>query len=242
MGTQVMDLSLLLPTRKRIHNVKRLLESIHKTMSHSTKIEVIFYVDNDDEDSQDYLEDCRDLYEESLCIEWIIGPRIAHMGKMTNLLYERSKAKIVGLIGDDVVFRTIDWDTSILNEFAKYKDNILYLGNIDLLNDNIFCHPFMHKSWVDVVGYLVPDFKGDYIDTFLYDVATRIGRAVRLPIVIEHMHFSHPTPKAVMDDVMREKLTRCYNSGKPSNVEFDESKVARDEAVAKLTKYIEENK
>lgn len=233
-------ISLILPTRQRPNNVRRLLQSIHKTMDIEYPLEILFYIDSDDEESEDVMEEIQEKYKEYIYIDWINGPRIAHMGRMTNLLFEKSKGNIVGLIGDDVVFRTIGWNHLVSTEFSKYDDEIVYVGGDDLLNYNLFTHPFMSRKWVEVVGYLVPEFKGDYIDTFLYDVATRIGRAVRLPIVIEHLHFSNN--KASMDEVMKEKLARCYSSGKPSNVEFDESKAQRDLAVEKLIKYIEDYK
>ena len=45
-----MKISLIIPTRKRISNVKRLVESVYNTAQDIKNIQLMFYVDDDDND------------------------------------------------------------------------------------------------------------------------------------------------------------------------------------------------
>ena len=48
-----MKISILVPTRKRVQNVKRLIESVYNTAQNIKNIELLFYVDDDDQDTID---------------------------------------------------------------------------------------------------------------------------------------------------------------------------------------------
>lgn len=197
-------ISLLLPTRQRPNNLRRLVDSINATKA-SEMIELVTYIDEDD-DSYDDLE---------LDITWHIvhGPRningLVNLSAMWNACFEESCGDILMHCGDDIVFRTEGWDFEVVQAFAQTPDNILFAFGRDGYQDgNDFgTHGFIHRKWVETVGYLFPPlFVSDFNDTFLNDVAKSIGRHVEIPIYTEHMHYI--MGKAEVDQNTRERLER----------------------------------
>ena len=72
---------------------------------------------------------------------------------------------------------------------------------------NFGTHGFIHRNWVDTVGYFVPPyFSSDYNDTWLNDVANMIDRRIYVDIKTEHMHPAFN--KGPMDQTHIERLQR----------------------------------
>ena len=51
-----MKISLIIPTRKRVSNVKRLIESVYNTVQDISNVQLMFYVDDDDTDTVSFFE------------------------------------------------------------------------------------------------------------------------------------------------------------------------------------------
>lgn len=197
-------ISLLLPTRQRPDNLKRLVDSVNDTRN-TEAIELVTWIDDDD-DSYDDLE---------LDITWwkIRGPRMlggqVNLSMMWNECYAEACGDIVMHCGDDIVFRTQSWDTIVYEAFEAYPDKILFAYGRDGYQDgNQFgTHGFVHQKWIEAVGYLFPPlFVSDFNDTFLNDVAKLVGRHVEIDIYTEHMHYING--KAEIDQNTRERLER----------------------------------
>ena len=93
--------------------------------------------------------------------------------------------------GDDIVFRTKEWDRILQEKFNEFEDNIVFVFGDDGSphNGTFGTHGFIHRKWVETVGYFVPPyFSSDYNDTWLNEVAQKINRHVHIPILTEHMH------------------------------------------------------
>jgi glycosyltransferase involved in cell wall biosynthesis len=189
--------SLLLPTRNRPANLRRLHQSLEDTSRQ--RPEVVLYVDEDDQVSADMAED--------LGWKYVQGPRIC-LSEMWNEAYKISTGDILMHAGDDIIFRTKSWDYHVVKAFSKFPDRLIFAhGDDGHWGKRFGTHGFIHKNWVDVVGYFVPPyFSSDYNDTWLNDVANRLGRRVYLPIMTEHMHFLFG--KAELDETHRERLDR----------------------------------
>jgi len=198
-------ISLLLPTRQRPHNLTRLVESIRSTATLPDDIELVTYIDSDDS-SYDRL---------SLDIDWtpIYGPRtydgLVNLSVMWNQCYEHSTGDIIMHCGDDIIFRTPGWDDVVRDSFDAVPDKILFAFGRDGIQDanNFGTHGFIHRKWVETVGYLFPPlFVSDNNDVFLNDVAKMIGRHREIPIYTEHMHYC--VRKADIDQNTAERLQR----------------------------------
>lgn len=207
-------ISLLLPTRQRPNQLKRLVDSVNATATHPELIELVTYTDDDDP-SYDALE---------LDIDWVRvrGSRhidgLVNLSAMWNRCYEASSGDIVMHCGDDIVFRTPDWDAIVYEAFDAVPDKILFAFGRDGIQDanNFGTHGFIHRRWVEAVGFFVPPyFVSDYNDTFLNDVAKQIGRHREIDIYTEHMHFI--IGKADIDQNTAERLER-HDAHRPQDL------------------------
>lgn len=191
-------ISVLVPTRNRPRSVTRLLTSALATAD--TEVEFVFYVDEDDDSSVDVI----NRYDGKI----ITGPRIV-LSEMWNRCAEHARFDVMMHCGDDIVFRSNHWDTIVLDEFDRVPDKILLVHGRDGFQDEkLGTHSFIHRNWVDVVGYFVPPyFSSDYNDTWLNEVADALGRRRYVPeIYTEHMHPA--AGKGELDTTHQERLAR----------------------------------
>lgn len=183
-------ISVLCPTRKRPDSMKRFAKSIVETVSDFTKVELIFYVDNDDVDSRKQLEYLHNNYT-AISITGVIGERIL-LSNMWNKCCDVAKGDIFMQGGDDVVFRTKHWDKIVEDAFKEYPDRIVFVYGRDTPADppRRGTHGFLHDNWVQAVGYFTPPyFRTWYGDTWLNEVAQRINRIKYIKdLYTEHLH------------------------------------------------------
>lgn len=174
-------ISILLPTHKRPEWLRRMMNSA--TVTAHGEIEFVIYVDDDDDSysrEDDYLQDAT----------IIRGPKIP-ISDMWNMCQEQATGPIYMQAADDILFTTDGWDVKVKQAFPE--DGIAMVFANDghpSRGDNHGTHPFVHKNWVDAVGYfLPPGYVADWSDQWLNDVARDIGRHIYLPDVwIEHLH------------------------------------------------------
>lgn len=195
-------ISLITPTRARPGRFLEMSESAVKTAS--SEIEFCVYVDEDDPQLEAY----QALALFSNQIRLSVGPRCV-LSEAWNRAAEMAQGDILMLCADDLLFRTKGWDQRIREEFEKVPDRIVLVHGRDGYQDaRLATHPFLHRRWIDVVGTFMPVyFSAWYNDTWLTEVADRIGRRVFLSdVLIEHMH---PAPgKVAMDRTYEEQEER----------------------------------
>ena len=196
-------ISVCVPSRIRPQNMSRLVESVYATST--TPVEVLFRLDLDDEAS----------IVEAVRLG-MTYPMVRHVAAERGVLSDLwndaaaiSTGEILMMCGDDIVFRTADWDKKVLDAFDQYPDRIaLVYGNDLIQHERLATHPFIHRRWYEAVGYLVPNgFSCDWCDMWLNEVAIALGRRHYLPDVItEHMH--PVMGKARLDESHRERIAR----------------------------------
>lgn len=180
----------------------RLVESIRATATNP--VEVVFYVDLDDPES---LATAVQLGM-SGTVKHVTGERIV-LSDMWNAAAAHASGEILMMCGDDVVFRTNGWDERVAAAFDAVPDRIALVYGNDLIQHELLAtHPFIHRSWYDAVGYLVPNgFSCDWCDMWLNEVAIALDRRIYLKDVItEHLH--PVVGKSRLDDNHRERLAR----------------------------------
>jgi hypothetical protein len=188
-------ISLLVPSRARPTNITHLYHSLCDC-GWTEGWELLIRLDDDDDSS----------YPDILNTHYFRGPRTT-MSVYWNELAEHASGDILWHGGDDVVFRTINWDTIVRAAFPP--DDIAFVHGHDLSPNGhwLGTHGFLHRRWVDTVGYFVPPyFSSDYNDMWLVDVSDMIDRHVYIPIVTEHLHPSHG--KGEWDITHMERLER----------------------------------
>lgn len=190
--------SICCPTRGRPKNVRRLIKSIKDNCHNFNDIEILFYVDRDDSTFPD------DIL--SFNIKKIVGNRV-WLNMANNILYAHSSGQIIMQAGDDIVFKTYGWDTIVKNTFDLYQDRIALVYG----NDNgsygslIAIHGFVHKKWVEALGYFSYPGRTASADRWITEVAQRLGRAVYIPsLFIEHIHYRQGSRLAKFDKTYQE--------------------------------------
>ena len=221
-------ISILCPTRNRTESMRRLIHSARQTASNPVELEFIFYVDDDDEVSA--------MVADEEGTTAVRGPRIV-LSEMWNRCWDEATRDVAMHCGDDIIFRSPNWDLHVLHAFERFPDRIAIVHGRDGYQDaGLATHSFIHRNWVDTLGYFVPPyFSSDYNDTWLTEVADALGRRVYLPdVYTEHMH--PVAGKGVWDQTHQERLARHSRD----NVDqlYRELQPKRLEDIAKLTEAI----
>lgn len=194
-------ISVLCPTRGRPEAITTLVGSALSTAA--GPVELVFYVDTDDDLSAAVLDEMAHLP-----VRYVRGPRIV-LSQMWNRCADVAKADVMMHCGDDIAFRTPGWDTRVLAAFEAVPDRIVLVhGDDGFQRERLATHGFLHRRWVEAVGYFVPPhFSSDYNDVWLTEVADALGRRAYLPdVVTEHMHPA--AGKGEWDLTHRERLAR----------------------------------
>jgi len=213
--------------------VKRLWQSARETANHPDGLDFVFYVDQDAQDTS-IPQFPQDLSNPP---RFVVGERIV-LSEMWNVCQRNAKGEIFMLCGDDLVFRSAQWDKLVKDTFECYSDRIAFVhGDDGYWGNGLGTHGFLHKNWVDTVGYFVPPyFSADYSDTWLNEVANIIGRRVYLSnLITEHMHSCFG--KAPFDSTYQEIAAR-RNTGGAADL-YSSKLLERQSDAQKLQRFIE---
>ena len=211
------NISILCPTRNRLKFVFDMIVTALDTAKYPELIEFVLYVDDDDNSYTTLGNRVSNLYDDEFIknIKIIKGKRIV-LSEMWNTCYENSDSDIFMHCGDDIRFRTENWDKKIIDKFNSIPDKIAFLYGDDGTGatKNAFgTHGFLHKNWINTLGYFVPPyFSSDFNDTWLNEVGHLINRHFFVDIYTEHMH--PIVGKHTWDQTHKERLER----GKQDNV------------------------
>lgn len=188
-------ISLLVPTRNRPDGFNRMLKSLQETAK--GQVEVVASVDDDDP--------CLKKYQEFKGIKLLVNQRVI-LSQQWNRCAKAASGDIHMMGADDMMFRTAGWDEILESAFASCPDKILMAFGDDLspYGKQFATHFAIHRRWIDAVGYFVPPyFVGDCSDSWVNEVAMRLGRHCLLPFVTEHMHFMWK--KGEIDSTIRDR-------------------------------------
>ncbi len=193
-------ISLVCPTRNRPDNVVAFVESARRRADSPDGIQFVFYVDEDDLSFP---------LGEDAGVTVVRGPRVM-LSMMSNVCLPAARGEILMYAGDDLRFVTEGWDGKVRRCFEEFPDGIVLVHGDDMGQDSrkLATHGFLHRRWVDTVGYFLPPyFPADWTDTWLTELADRIGRRWYLPdLLIEHQHYAWG--KGVVDQTHLERLAR----------------------------------
>ena len=200
-------ISVLVPTRGRPHNMRRMVDSGRATCG--DRVEYVFYIDDDDTPSRDM---AITLHNEGGDVFWTHGPRgTLNLSQLWNECYAIAdeSSMIMQHSCDETIYRTDHWDIKVREAFDEWPDKIgLVYGRDGIHDQNLATHGFITRRWVDAVGYFVPPyFSSDYNDLWLMEVAGMINRRHFLPDVFaEHMHPA--VGKGPLDQTHQDRLAR----------------------------------
>ena len=190
--------SLIVPTRGRPAQLRRMLDSVAGTAAHPERIEVVLVVDDNDP---------RSLVTHSrLDVRHAIGPPNRTMGALNNAGFAVSSGRYVMLLNDDVIVRTAGWDATALACFQRFPDPFVLLHvNDTLMRDHLCTFPLTSRAFYELCGEVCPaEYQRYRIDDHIEDVFNLLAvagerRVVYLPdVVFEHDNATlHPEAGAV---------------------------------------------
>jgi predicted SAM-dependent methyltransferase len=225
-------ISILVPTLNRPKNIEDFSESIDKTTTDPSNVEIVFGIHEDDPTSKEKIEEINPKLKIDVRYEFIKrhDDGKVHLAFLWNQLYKKAKHPIVGYFGDDVLSHTPGWDIEVKREFAEEKNILVACNDVHVQKGKNATLFFTHKSFHDEIGfYLNPKFRRWYTDTFWDVVFKNAGKLhFREDLVMEHLH----------PDIFKERLDETYKameSHKGDDREIWLSKENRDE----VKKYIE---
>lgn len=189
-------ISILCPSRGRPELAQRMIKTINETASNHKKIEIKLYLNDDDPRLEKY----KELLEEKY---YTVGPNQSPAYSW-NLLADEASHDILFLAGDDIMFKTTNWDLKFKECFDRYEDKICMVVPWDgktrdwqkelPTDQNIVNVPrgvsigsphfAVHRNWMKTLGYFVPPFFWHfYVDTYTQKVANELERLIFLPKV-----------------------------------------------------------
>ena len=172
-------ISIILPTRGRPKLFKRMCLSVLESTSDPKDIEFVSYRDNDDPSIYEYFGNHKE----------VVGDRINY-SQTFNECYKIAAGPIYMFAADDIVFYTKEWDKYVKEAFDQSADKIIFVyPNDRYARSNHGVVGFLHKNWIDTVGYFTPPyFAAWFTDYWINDVAIKINRRVYLhPVIVKEV-------------------------------------------------------
>ena len=213
------DISIVVPTKDRPKNIKRLVQSIMDQSNRPQSIQIIFRIDEGDTKSKSAIKNMKRSFPGEVLIQE--KPHVKVLSDLWEDCYSLVKGPRVMMCADDVIFRTKGWDDIIIRRMRKPKKIVHFVWCNDRNQGaKMPTLPFMSEAWIKTVGYFVPrGYYCDYCDIHLQGIAERLkemGHDVTRylkNVIIEHMH---PTAnKADWDNTYKfRRSMRSKNQGR----------------------------
>jgi glycosyltransferase involved in cell wall biosynthesis len=184
-------ISILFPTRKRFHYLKNLFDSLETTTEEKKLVDVWLYIDSDDFDTKEFIDDCLNNHLYSFDINYIYSSPSVVLGEMYNtLLKECSKNPgIYMFCADKILFITKNWDKLVRRTFNSYPDRILFAYAVDphMTGSDYGAYGlFLSAEWINLLGKAYTEyFPFWYEDSWLAQVSWMVQRRIRLNIQLD---------------------------------------------------------
>lgn len=191
-------ISVIFPSRKRPEQLHKVCKNILNT----SNSEILVAVDEDDFAS----------HFKQNNVKKFIMPRQDHLANYYNSLYKHISGEIVMIASDDIVFETPEWDKEIHKIFEREKFILAYASD-GHFNESFACHPFLHKKWIETLGYVVPHKLSRHLDRWHWDIAKKLQLNRYLPQIMIRHNF--------VDRKFDETLTELENHLYQDTIEYD---------------------
>jgi len=193
----IKKIGILVPTRDNRLSLRDLIQSWRDTTDGYS----FLLLGIDDDQALLYQDLMNETIKEDGIWPIFVGERMKLCPKL-NYIADIVDTSIVGFVGDDVVFRTKEWEKEIVS-WMEENHGICYCNDL-LQGENLPNNVFIDKSIIDSMGYMVPPtLKHYYCDNFWKDLGIRLGSIKYFPdIIMEHKHWSNG--KAEKDELYKE--------------------------------------
>src|SRR5262249_14419206 len=142
--------SLIVPTRERAAQLRRMLDSVAATAADARGIEVVLVIDADDAATQAFVHD-------RLTLKKVVVPPGLPMGALNMAGYEASSGAYLMLLNDDVIARTRRWDRRVLACLRRFPDGIVLIHTNDhLFGEQLCTFPIVTRTFCELAGGICP--------------------------------------------------------------------------------------
>lgn len=228
--------SMLCPTRSRAQQIQRFVTSVHRTCMQPGSVEILFYVDDDDPQREDYartIEELQRQYPDFKRVELIVGPAMS-VSKSWNVLAASSTGSLLMMANDDQLYVDYGWDYHLDRYAGESQDGIFAMffedgqyppGSGDF--------PIVSRRWYETLGYFTPGiFEFWYNEAWIFDIAHRLRRIRRIPkVLVDHLHYSKY--KSVLDETYLRHRSNFERSQRDTEL-FKNTAEQRSAAAEKL--------
>lgn len=233
-----MKIAILVPSRERMNNRLTLISSIVTTVKDINNVKIYLGVDEDDP-TLPLAKKLENAFPFLSIIEIKNEGKFLGLGKLWNILANNSNEEIISMIGDDMAFRTQNWDEQILQEFASMPtDQIKAVHcNDDMHKSKLAVNLFCHRKYMEVMGgFMREEFRINWVDQWLHQVFNSVGRLTyRGDIMIEHRHWA--LGKSNRDNTVK-RMFEADGPNKISDKLWYDLTDERIKDVEKLAKYL----
>lgn len=181
-----MNISILLPTRKRTQALTKSVTSLLERAENPANLEILIAYDNDDTESSEYFAENGDWVQ--LMKKYNTNTQVAecepqgylNLNTYVNGLAEASKGHLLMFWNDDAEMLTDNWDSLVWQ-----NKNYFGLLRMPCVNQP---HPFalfpiIPAKWTEIFGCVSPV---NHSDWWIYNVCVRMNRIKNLPIEVIH--------------------------------------------------------
>jgi len=222
----VTPISIICPTRDRVHNLERVLLSLQRTCWNVDSFEIIFICDSDDIASIAYLNQAKARFPK-IHMSHYARERTEFLNRdYFNWALQFAKGDLFWVFGDDLEMVHSEWDRAIFDYLYNFwkgrNDRIAYVSvKCDTprppgIEHEFSCFPIMTRQAVEKVGFFmipeIPSWCSDYVISKLYYDANRL-MTMNTALV---KHIGAETGAIIGDKVTErmDDIHRKYNSPK----------------------------
>ena len=189
---------LMIPTYRRKNRLQKLIDSALKYSYDVNNIRFCFCVNVSDKETQNYLAERYFPLGDGQFEIILEKTRQPNLSKYFNMMYDETRFDdpdtLVSELGDDMYFKTQDWDKKILDVMnAGDGYNIVYCNDNFIAYDQCCVNLFTSRKLVSATNrpFMCPLFKADMVDVVWTLVGQYTGLLRYLPdVIIQHEHDS----------------------------------------------------
>ncbi len=218
-----MKISLLCPSRERLNKFLTFTNSIITTADNINNIELVLGVDEDDPKYEVYKRIANNLsFVKFIPIQEGLFKEEGLSG-IWNKMVKETDGEIIAMVGDDMIFKTNDWDKKITNTFKEQKDPIWLVHCNDGMRGPgnkyegvapMAVNSFIHRAYINAVGrYVQTEVLEIFQDTYLDKLFESLGRKIYYhDILIKHLHFSEGGTKDKTSEKLEETRVGVWDN------------------------------
>ena len=221
-----MNISILLPTRKRIPLLKKAVGSLINNAREPEKLQFLFGVDTDDEETFNFLKESK--YPNQLALQFNpIGYQNLH--KYNNTLAGYANGKWIMFFNDDAIMSTKNWDEKIMD----FEDEFCLLKFKEQTGHPYSIFPCFPQTWFYLLDHISLHGQND---AWLSEIAYMLD--IMRDVDIEVIHDRADITGNNNDETFRARIYKEGNPKEPGDLHHEQMVKLRFRDALKISWYL----